>query len=185
MKRLFIGVPVLPEPQLLEAIRKLKSGLATEQINWVKPENLHFTFQFLGDTHESKISEIIKALHETCGKFHPVSGLLKGISYFSQQGNPRVIFTELQGMPEMKYMAAEIHKNTEPLGFIPDHRQFKPHLTLGRIKYLKNKLQFFKLVDSYKEFVFQNLTANQIILFESILRPQGPVYNAIEKIILK
>jgi RNA 2',3'-cyclic 3'-phosphodiesterase len=74
---------------------------------------------------------------------------------------------------------------TETIGFIPDHRKFKPHLTLGRIKYLRNKPSFFKLVDSFKDKVFQKFTANQIILFESILRPQGPAYRPIEKFILK
>jgi RNA 2',3'-cyclic 3'-phosphodiesterase len=185
MKRLFIAVPAIPETELSETIRVLQSELRSEQINWVSPKNLHFTLQFLGDTNEKQIPEIVKGLHEISMKFHLVSGILKGIGYFSQQGNPRVIFTELEGLPEMATMATEIFKMTETIGFIPDHRKFKPHLTLGRIKYLRNKPSFFKLVDSFKDKVFQKFTANQIILFESILRPQGPAYRPIEKFILK
>lgn len=185
MKRLFIAVPVTPKPELLETIRVLKSELASEQINWVSPENLHFTLQFLGDTYEKQIPDIVKGLHEFSLKFHPGSGILKGIGYFSQQGNPRVIFTELEGLPEMATMANEIFKITEPIGFIPDHRKFKPHLTLGRIKFLKNKTKFFRLVESLKDKEFQKFSASQIILFESRLQPSGPVYKPIEKFILK
>jgi RNA 2',3'-cyclic 3'-phosphodiesterase len=185
MKRLFIAVPVTPEPELLEAIRVLKSELASEQINWVKPENLHFTLQFLGNTYENQISEIINGIHKVSLKFKTGRGLLKGMGYFSQQGNPRVIFTKLEGLPEMATMAKEIFKITEPLGFIPDHRIFKPHLTLGRIKYLKNTPKFFKQMESFKDKSFQKFTANQIILFESILLPQGPVYKPIEKFIFQ
>lgn len=185
MKRLFIAVPVTPEPELSEAIRVFKSELASEQINWVSPENLHFTLQFLGDTYENQITEIIKAIHEVSQKFQTGTGFLKGMGYFSQQGNPRVIFTKLEGMPEMATMATEIFKITEPLGFLPDHRKFKPHLTLGRIKYLKNKPKFFKQVGTFKDKVFQKFTANQIVLLESILMPQGPIYKPIEKFILK
>jgi len=185
MNRLFIAVPVTPETELSEAIRVLKAELASEQINWVKPENLHFTLQFLGDTYENQITEIIKGIHKVSQKFQTSTGQLKGIGFFSQQRNPRVIFTELEGMSEMATMANEIFKITEPLGFIPDHRKFKPHLTLGRIKNLKNKPKFFKLVESFKDKAFQKFTANQIILFESTLRPSGPVYKPIEKFILK
>jgi RNA 2',3'-cyclic 3'-phosphodiesterase len=88
-------------------------------------------------------------------------------------------------LPEMATMANEIFKITEPLGFIPDHRKFKPHLTLGRIKYLKNKPKFFRLVESLKDKEFQKFSASQIILFESILLPQGPVYKPIEKFIFQ
>ena len=185
MKRLFIAIPIISEPALSETIRALKSELASEQINWVSPENLHFTLQFLGDTYENQITEIIKGIYEVGQKFHTGTGLLKGIGYLSQQVNPRVIVIKLEGLPEMTIMANEIFKITEPMGFIPDHRKFIPHITLGRIKYLKNKPKFFNLVESFKDKEFQKFTANQIILFESILRPQGPVYSPIEKFILK
>jgi RNA 2',3'-cyclic 3'-phosphodiesterase len=82
MKRLFIAVPVTPEPELLETIRVLKSELASEQINWVSPENLHFTLQFLGDTYENQIAELINGMHEVSLKLSNRHRLSQGYWIF-------------------------------------------------------------------------------------------------------
>ena len=45
---------------LLDSIVKKEQAMKTELpfITWGKPENLHLTLKFLGDTPESKISEL-------------------------------------------------------------------------------------------------------------------------------
>lgn len=179
MKRLFIAVPVHPEKRLLDLIQNLKAGLRNEPVNWVSPENLHFTLHFLGDTKENQVDAISGELATACQKFSKMTGTLKGLAYFSQNGMPRVIYTELKGMREMAELADEIRKTMEPFGFRPDHKNFTAHLTLGRIKFLRNKTHFTSIMEAYRDMDIQNITASEVVLFESLLRPEGPVYRKI------
>ena len=176
MKRLFIAIPVNAEPPLLDVLSVLKHELQDENINWVSPRNLHFTLQFLGDTPPGNIAELHGKLKRLTEGFSQAAGIIKGIDTFGQGGNPRVIFARLEGMPEMGKMAISIRKALEPMGYVPDNREFKSHLTLGRIRYLRNRQRLAFLMDQLREKEFQTMTASEIILFESILKPQGPVY---------
>ena len=69
--------------------------------------------------------------------------------------------------------------------FIRVENYFKPHLTLGRIKTLVNRQDFKTILDKYKATELQNLVVEEIILYESILLPEGPVYKPIDKFSLK
>jgi len=181
MKRLFIAIPVMAGQELLSIINYLQVELRSEQINWVSKDNLHFTLQFIGDSEENQMPGIIESVKKISEGFSKASGMLKGTGYFAHNGNPRVLFTHLEGMPEMAEMAHKIHAATKSQGFRPDFSEFKSHLTLARIKSLLNKPHFFRLTESLREKTIQSITAEEIVLFESILSPQGPVYKSVER----
>jgi RNA 2',3'-cyclic 3'-phosphodiesterase len=176
MKRLFIAIPVNAEPPLLDALSVLKLELQDENINWVSPPNLHFTLQFLGDTPPANIPELNIKLKRLTEGFSQAAGIIKGIDTFGQGGVPRVIFARLEEMPAMGEMAMAIREVLEPLGYRPDYREFKSHLTLGRIRYLRNRKRLMRVIDLFRDKELQKMTTREIILFESILKPQGPVY---------
>jgi 2'-5' RNA ligase len=64
-------------------------------------------------------------------------------------------------------------------GISIEDRPFKPHLTLGRIKYLKDKAVLKTLMDKYQNAEIQKVPVNEVILYESILLQTGPVYKPI------
>jgi 2'-5' RNA ligase len=53
---------------------------------------------------------------------------------------------------------------------------FKPHLTLARIKLLKNKKAFFQAVEMYRDTFMQTTKINKIIFYRSVLKPEGAEY---------
>lgn len=181
MKRLFIAIPVEPQKPLMALLSKLKNDLTDEKINWVKPENLHFTLLFLGETDKKTIPAIISALDEVSASFNSFDGKLKGLGYFPSRGNPRVLYVNLVDENNMGKIAEKVHQAMQSFGFKHDYKEFVPHLTLARIKFLKDKTHFFNLVKSEAETEIQNFTAKQIILYESILQPSGPVYRTVKK----
>ncbi len=181
MKRLFFAAPVIAGQELLTIMDYLQFELRSEQIKWVSKENLHFTLQFLGDTYEAQIPGIIESVKEITGEFSKTSGKLKGIGYFSQNGYPRVLFSHIEDMPALADMAQKIHAATEIHGFRPNYREFKSHLTLARIKSLGNKSHFYRVTESLRGKTIQSMTIEEIVLFESVLRPQGPIYKPLER----
>ena len=185
MKRLFIAVPVQPSPTLISLSGELKKALKNEKINWVDLQNLHFTLQFLGDTPESLIPAIINETGQAAETLQKAAGLLKGLGYFSSNRMPNVLYTHLENMPEMNLMAAGIRQALARAGITAGNREFKAHLTLGRIRFLNDKRHFIQLVESMKDIDIQKITASEIILYESLLRPSGPVYHKLAIFTLK
>ena len=70
-------------------------------------------------------------------------------------------------------------------GYRQDRQNFIPHLTVGRIKKLENKNFFQKQIDKAKEQFLQTFKVSEIILFQSRLTPQGPIYTELGKYNLK
>ncbi len=183
--RTFIAVKIEPEPELLEQMDSCRENLAGEAIKWVEENNLHLTLKFLGDTTEIQIAEIKKALDKIASQFHPFTFLLEGVGYFKSGGEPKVVFAGIKNFTVLQQLAGDIETGLEKLGFEKETRAFKPHLTLGRIKFLKNKRQFFDCVEKFKNTKFQQVNINEILFYQSILKPHGPVYLPLKTFKLK
>ncbi len=181
MKRLFIAIPVYIQPELEKLLHDLKICLREDKINWVSPLNMHITLQFLGETPETSIPILNRIIRETALEFPEGETLLEGLGYFGSKKDPKVIFTRIQGHEQLSAMANKLHELTGPEGFLTDHPEFKAHLTLGRIKYIHNKDRFFDAIKSIGNQPIQKVEIQEIVLFESVLRPQGPVYRSISR----
>jgi 2'-5' RNA ligase len=162
-------------------IRKKVNQLITQEkknrlpIKWIRFENLHITMKFLGEIDESKQREIIPVLERICKTFIPFNINLEGIGCFPHVRNPRVLWIGVKyGVTVLTDIACEIEKNLGAIGFIRD-KHFHAHLTIGRTR------KFCK-VDSLlaKPFISENFPVNSITLFESILKPEGPIYQALK-----
>ncbi len=93
---------------------------------------------------------------------------------------PLILFEIQLGM--MQKLAEELDIRLAKLGFPPEKRPFKPHLTLARIKYLKNKKAFYQAVEKYRNTFMQTAEINELVFYRSILKPHGPEYKFISKI---
>jgi RNA 2',3'-cyclic 3'-phosphodiesterase len=184
MKRTFIAVPVDASAELENLIDGLKEKLYGEALKWVNPCNLHITLNFLGNTTEDQISSIMGKLETLPSLFKKQKGKMTGLNYFSNQGNPSVLFSRLTDMPELDLMVSFLSKELEQYGFPVEQQKFRSHLTLARIKFLRNKNRFYDLVNSYQTVEIQPVTIEKIVFFESILLPQGPIYVPLKTVLL-
>lgn len=184
MKRTFIAVPVAAGEILKGLMNSLRQQLPDEDIKWVAAENLHVTLKFLGDTPEEAIPQIIVRLEEVAAAFPPASGWLRGVDFFSVQRQPSVLFTRLEELPALELIARQLETALEPLGFLPETRRFRAHLTLARIRQLRNKERFFRVVRPLKELEIQPVPVNEVLFYESFLRSQGPVYKPLKRVVL-
>ena len=184
-KRLFIAVKVKFDHDTLKAYHYIQSQLEGEKIKWVDPHNVHMTIKFLGDTDEGLIDEIKLRLDDIARSFPPTQLNMKSIGVFPGMYRPRVLWLGLEYEPIVWQLAATIEEAMETLGFEPERRDFKPHITLGRIKFLRDKRALQYLLDKYKNYFFQQIPVKEIILYESELQPTGPVYTPLGRFSLK
>lgn len=174
--RTFVAVKIEPSPQLRQVLNDLKNALSGESVKWVAPNHLHLTLKFLGDTWPSQVDEISEELNQAAKLYSPFSFELEGLGIFKNKGMPRVLFANIKEGEELQLLASEIEKRLEKLGFEPESRSFTPHLTLARIKFLKNKKAFYQAVEKYQETFFQPVTIDELVFYRSILKPEGPEY---------
>ena len=184
MKRTFIATKIKPNAELLNAYAKVRNELENEKIKWVEPQNFHLTLFFIGDTDEEQIANVSKELSNLVDNYSKTQIKLEGLGVFKSIKKPRVLWTgisEFQGLKEIKLA---LDKQMLQLGFNPDAREFKPHLTLARMKWIDNKQRLEALLKEYENVFFQHSQIDHLIYYESILKKSGPEYKPIEKFML-
>ena len=174
--RTFIAVKVEPETLLLQTLMEMQKAIAGESVKWVEDNNLHLTLKFLGDTSPDQVEKVSEILDSVSRKFKKFSCRLQGFGYFKSKGMPRVLFVKIVDAKILEQLANELNNRLAGIGFEPDPRGFSPHLTLARIRFLKNKQAFYQTVEKYKEDDMQQLIVKELIFYQSILNFSGPVY---------
>lgn len=175
-KRTFIAIKIEPEKVLTDLFKNLKSNLKDEKIKWVEENNLHLTLRFLGETSQIQFQQVDLVLRKLASDYKPFCFNLQGTGFFGRKTQPKVLFISVLNTEILSQFADNLVKSISDFGFQNDEKPFAPHLTLGRIKQIQNTGQFLNLVQQYKNVLFQQVLVNEIIFYESILLPTGPIY---------
>lgn len=178
-KRLFIAIKVQPEPALLERLKEFQRIFRNDRIKWVAPESMHLTLKFMGETDEALIPNIREKMEEVRKSHQGFKMEIKGIGTFGKPGKPRVIWAGIEGSEPARALQHTIEKATGELGFEAEQRDFKPHLTLARVKFIKHTQQLDELIKRDEKKHFQELPVTAFHLVESKLTPGGPQYKVL------
>ncbi|MCJ7448442.1 MAG: RNA 2',3'-cyclic phosphodiesterase [Bacteroidales bacterium] len=181
MKRIFIAMEVEPGDALLRMLSSLKSLLGNEKIKWVDPGNIHLTLAFLGDTEDDRIKVAGIMLKNTCSGFGEFDFTLTGAGVFKNYNDPKVIWTGIEESEKLIKLNDIINTGLKDTGFKVEDRQFRPHLTLGRIRFIKDIEGLKSVIERYQNNSIQKVHVKEVILYESILKPTGPVYRPLGK----
>jgi len=176
MKRIFIALKIEPCGTLLRMISSLSSVLGNERIAWVDPTNIHLTLAFLGDTDEDRIKVAGIVLKQNCTGFGEFSFNLSGTGVFKNYRDPRIIWAGIEESKKLVQLNDLIMTGLKDTGFRIEDRPFKPHITLGRIKFIKDTELLKTVLERYRDAHLQKVSVKEVILYESLLKPAGPVY---------
>lgn len=171
--RVFIAllVPADFSAQLEQQLLPLRQRLRGLQLAWLNKENYHFTLAFLGETEVDKLEALKTLLDGVASNHAPISLELNRIDFFPNRKKVKVI----AALPLANKQLDALHRDTiEKLqcdDYPVDHRSFKPHLTLSRIK--QKQLDLINL-DDQELSLKQNF--NAIALMKSESTAQGMRY---------
>jgi 2'-5' RNA ligase len=183
--RTFIAIE-LPQ-RITAALENVQKTLKSSKlkIRWVQPENIHLTLKFLGDTPPEAVDPINRTLSESVRGYDPISLSAKGSGAFPGLKNPRVIWVGLSGqISQLKALQQTLEENLTSLGYEKEKRTFKGHLTLGRIKGAVDPVKLNAALNEVMAFRTESFLVDRIFLFQSDLKPTGPIYTKIASAIL-
>jgi len=157
MARLFIATPVtIPTFTVIKnAISPFIEG------NWTLGSNLHLTHLFIGESKEEdyKFKLNIPKEQITIKDF----GFFNDKILYLKASSPNInsIYNQLQEKLQIK------------------NKLFTPHITLCRIKKIKDKEALLKAIEKFKDRKFKNDFS--VYLYSSTLTPKGPIYKKVYK----
>ena len=184
-KRTFIAFRVISGREILDCMSHLSKTLSKERIKWVDPTRLHITMTFIGDTKPEQVKSIGDILEKHVPLYSAPMIRIHDMGVFRDLRNPRVVWLGIDPIPSLNELKLKIDKELIETGFAIERREFKPHLTLGRIKSLNSKILLADLIQKYHGNLFQLERIDELVLFESILKPEGPQYVPLKKVRFK
>ena len=182
--RAFVGF--FTTQRIYEGVERLKQD-AKEVVHgkWVEPQNLHITYQFLGDISRDKAIDVIKNLQMLAERLKPFSVQYKALGVFPDRRRPRILWIGVgRGANMLKRVSAEITRANKRVGINPEGKPFYPHVTVCRLKFVEHR-PFRGILDRYKNFVFGEERVDRIALISSFLSSVGPAYTVVEEFYLR
>jgi 2'-5' RNA ligase len=97
---------------------------------WVRPESLHITLKFVGETAPENVDQIKEALKAV--EAHAIEMNIRGSGFFPGAKSPRVFWLGIEAGPSLAALASTVDDRVAALGIAKEDHPFSPHLTLAR-----------------------------------------------------
>lgn len=172
-----------------EEIKKSLGGLITtirsqtEGVKWVKPENFHVTAKFFGNIDEEKMIPLIQEVVEKNIKgVEPVLLSCQGVGAFPTWQRPRVLWAGLKGeSASLIQLQKSLDEGFSKIGFSKEDREFKMHLTMGRLTGRPKYASWMGTLEKMRDSVFGQVGIDHLTLYKSQLTKQGPIYTPLNR----
>lgn len=177
--RLFIAIAIPSE------IRSALTAFVNElqefapKAKWVRPQNLHVTLKFLGETEGAKLGQIERNL-QAMPKTTTVKLDFRGLGFFPNEKRARVLWAGMESSAKLSVLAEDIDRSMHALGFPLEERPFTPHLTLARFNPPGLPTNLLSAVRDRTACEFGSLTTREFHLIESKLKSTGAEYTTLK-----
>jgi RNA 2',3'-cyclic 3'-phosphodiesterase len=180
--RLFVAIeiPIEIRSALAAFIKELRVAAPAEK--WVRPENLHVTLKFLGETEPAKLGQVKSALQAVRSP-QAVTLDFRGLGFFPNEKRPRVFWAGMESSENLRALAQDIDRSLHAIGFSLEERPFAPHLTLARMHSSAMPPGLSTVVKQNLSRSFGSITAREFHLIESKLKPSGAEYTTIQSFV--
>lgn len=178
--RLFTAIE-LPE-EIKDYLFSIKDEFNRDlaKVNWVAKSKLHITLKFLGEVNEKILPGIIEKLKKI--KFDSFELELDNLGIFPNENYARVLWVGVKNFN--KVIGLQQNVEDELRDYFEKDKEFSAHITLGRIKIIKDKSEFKEILNKIKIKKLR-FKVNSFSLIKSELTRAGPKYTNVEKFVSK
>lgn len=186
--RTFIAVELNDEVRhQVDAVQaRMRAVVPPGSVRWVAVANMHVTLKFLGDTRPDQLHRIVEVLKAVGQTQEPFAVTVAGRGCFPNFRRPNVVWAGLHDRGErLAHLADAIEQAVAPLGWPPEDRGFRPHLTLGRVNQRVDSRQRSELgraIEALEVGTLGTIEVHRFHFIQSDLRPDGPQYTTLARI---
>lgn len=170
MHRLFVAVR--PPSFIRELLLDAMDGVP--DVSWQGDEQLHLTLRFIGEVERPLAEDIASALDRI--RFEKFDLALSGVGQFEQHRRG-TLWAGVTPKEQLRALAAKVERACQSAGAAAERRAFHPHITLGRWKRAKPRLDEYLALNA--ALCSEPWPVGQFILYESRLGHDGAHYEAI------
>ena len=172
-----------------EAIRKALDRLQSEMLTkvdikksdakWVNPRTMHLTLKFLGEIKDQQVVEVCNIARDVAGRHKSFDINIGGVGCFGGK-SARVLWVGAgQDSENLLQLQADLEQGLASAGWPPETRKFAGHLTLCRVRNSRAGVKLAQLTEEYKDFSLGVVAVDSLCVYQSELRPEGPVYTVL------
>ena len=177
--RSFIALPIPSHAQ--QAIAEIQAKLKAPQadVKWESQDKFHITLFFLGNVEQSKLELLPTALANSIQQFQSFTTTYESVGAFPNIHNPRVIWVGITSNQTVLDIQSMVERVCAEFGFPREDRKFHPHITLGRVKGIRN---LARLTEAIKTITFEPIETlcSEILLMKSEVHPSGSIYTILK-----
>jgi RNA 2',3'-cyclic 3'-phosphodiesterase len=188
--RLFVGIDIPDEIRSRISDYMIKLDHLAPGTKWVRPESLHVTLKFIGNS--MKAEEIKATLAAVREKQFSIG--FRGTDFFTPR-SPRVFWVGVQATHELQQLAKQVEDALIPLGIAKEERDYSPHLTIARegsgrpagSRSDRSKPKMYTLKTTVEsdpalsQVDFGTMQATEFFLYQSETRPEGAKYTKLAR----
>jgi 2'-5' RNA ligase len=185
--RAFVAIELPGEikSDLAQLLDRIKPG-QERAVKWVDPDSIHLTLKFLGNIPAEKVPDIARAIGEASAEAKPFTLELQGLGAFPNLRSPRVVWVGVRGdVGLIVHLQKRIDQALIHLGFHAEHREFSPHLTLGRVRDKATNQERRSLGESMGSIKLESsppFLVDEVCLMRSTLTSAGAIYNRLASV---
>jgi 2'-5' RNA ligase len=174
--RLFIATNFPGEVlhELNERVTKLKPRLPAA--SWVREETQHLTFAFLGEQPEPLVEQLATPLTRALQSVGKFEARLHASGFFPNPRHARVGWIGLEPDAKFVEIARVVRGVVEANGVKLDGGDFKPHLTMLRMRDGWPPASIELFTKSLKDYTSATFVVDTVTLFSSQLHPKGAIH---------
>ncbi|MBI3413076.1 MAG: RNA 2',3'-cyclic phosphodiesterase [Candidatus Aenigmarchaeota archaeon] len=146
-------------------------------VKLVDAKNLHFTVRFLGNLSDGQVKLVIDTLEPLLSRELSSKVSVQGLGFFGPMKEPRVIWAGVTaGKLYLEGLFTRVSDAVREILPENDERDVIPHLTIARIRSVKNINMLRQTIVKESETFFGEILIDAVKLKSSTLTPQGSRY---------
>ena len=170
MPRLFVAID-LPD-DVKRDLERLCAGVPGT--NWLSLPQFHLTLRFIGQVDGALFTDVAAALAGVGGEGFTIS--LAGLGFFGRGRKIHTLWVGVRAGPGLLALRGRIEARLGALGLEPEHRKYKPHVTIARLKNISES-RLADYLTAHGGFVSDHFTVTSFALFSSFLSHNGAIYS--------
>jgi 2'-5' RNA ligase len=197
--RAFIALDLPPAVQdaIAQQQARLQARLerdgAAFSLRWTRPDSVHLTLRFLGDTTHDQRTRLSAGLQSAAAAWPELALRFGGLGCFPNSRAPRVVWLGLDGdVAKLAAIQKQVEQLTQAVGFAAEERPFAPHLTIARARREAGRTDLQRTGQAVQALAGEDagtapivaFRADCVVLYRSDLDPGGARYTVLERFAL-